>query len=267
MNKQIITTLEELGLTSGESRIYHALCKLGRTKVSKIIKESGVSSSKVYIILEKLHSKGLVRKEIQNKSKLYIASPAENLLDYIENKKSELEKLKKQTKKIIPFLQKANFETEQNSLIEFSSGKKGFKMYFMELIETMGNKREIQILTSHKIYQRFMDTWKLTDKIIKEQGLTRKIVFDNKSWDSGSKKYRAKKKNYFPKVLPCEYEDLPNIIIGNNKSIVINTQKNKVTTIMIRNSELTNALKKLLSLIRKEAKVPKGFEPNTVKSN
>jgi len=56
----MLSELIQLGLTSGEARIYLSLLKLGSSKVGSIVKDSRVSYSKVYDVLEGLITKGLV---------------------------------------------------------------------------------------------------------------------------------------------------------------------------------------------------------------
>ncbi len=51
--------LEELGLTQGEIKAYLALLKLGSTSTGPLAKESGVSRSKLYAILDRLEKRGL----------------------------------------------------------------------------------------------------------------------------------------------------------------------------------------------------------------
>lgn len=56
----MLSELIQLGLTSGEARIYLSLLKLGSSKVGSIVKDSRVSYSKVCDVLERLITKGLV---------------------------------------------------------------------------------------------------------------------------------------------------------------------------------------------------------------
>ena len=58
-------TLVSIGLTKGEADVYLTLLKLGNTTSGKIIKESKVSRSKVYDVLERLKQKGLVTEIIK----------------------------------------------------------------------------------------------------------------------------------------------------------------------------------------------------------
>ncbi len=47
-----IQNLTSLDLTNGEARVYVALLKLGSSKVGPIVRESRVSYSKIYDVLE-----------------------------------------------------------------------------------------------------------------------------------------------------------------------------------------------------------------------
>ena len=59
MYPKVEILLEELGLTKGEIKVYLTLLKLGETTTGKIVEEAGISSGKIYEILEKLIRKGL----------------------------------------------------------------------------------------------------------------------------------------------------------------------------------------------------------------
>jgi HTH-type transcriptional regulator, sugar sensing transcriptional regulator len=56
----ILQELIQLGLIDGEARIYASLLKLGSSKVGAIVRDSHVSYSKIYDVLERLSIKGLV---------------------------------------------------------------------------------------------------------------------------------------------------------------------------------------------------------------
>jgi sugar-specific transcriptional regulator TrmB len=63
--------LEKFGLTEGESRVYLALLKIGKSTIGDIIKEAQVSNSKVYDILDRLNKKGLIGVVTENNKKTY----------------------------------------------------------------------------------------------------------------------------------------------------------------------------------------------------
>jgi HTH-type transcriptional regulator, sugar sensing transcriptional regulator len=81
----LINDLASLGLTRGESLTYIALLKLGSSKV----RESCVSYSKIYDVLERLGLKGLVSHKTINKIRYFQAVEPYRLYDYIERKEEK----------------------------------------------------------------------------------------------------------------------------------------------------------------------------------
>jgi len=66
--------LQELGLNRRESICYTALLELGSSKTGAIVKKTGIPSSKIYEILDKLINRGLVSYIKIGKIKHYQAS-------------------------------------------------------------------------------------------------------------------------------------------------------------------------------------------------
>ena len=52
--------MRKVGLTNSEIAVYSALVKLRSSTTGPIVKEAGISSGKIYEILDKLIAKGLV---------------------------------------------------------------------------------------------------------------------------------------------------------------------------------------------------------------
>ena len=69
--------LEEIGLTKSEIKVYLALLKLGSSTKKSIVKESGITHSKLYEITDKLINKGLVSYVRKNKVLHFSAAPPE----------------------------------------------------------------------------------------------------------------------------------------------------------------------------------------------
>jgi len=97
--------LQDIGLTEGETKVYLALLRLGQTKTGQLAKKAEVSSSKVYKILDRLEKKGLAGHIIKSKVKYYSAMETNRVLEYIDEKQSQLEKKKAEVKKILPELE------------------------------------------------------------------------------------------------------------------------------------------------------------------
>lgn len=97
--------LEEIGLTPGEIKTYLALLSLRSSSTGPIAKKSGVSRSKLYIILDKLEKKGFVS-HIEKDGVLHFqAVEPQKIKDYLERKEEEIKTLEKRFEKFLPQLE------------------------------------------------------------------------------------------------------------------------------------------------------------------
>jgi sugar-specific transcriptional regulator TrmB len=111
----MIQGLSQLGLTNGEARVYLSLLKIGSSKVGPIVRDSHVSYSKVYDILERLSLKGLVSYVTIGKIKHFNAVEPYRLQDYIQRKEEQLSTQKKIVDQIVPSLIKITNNNRRNS--------------------------------------------------------------------------------------------------------------------------------------------------------
>ena len=98
--------LENIGLTQNESIVYITLLKLGTSKTGEILKEAHLNSGKIYEILESLKEKGLVSESVMNNIRHFTAAPPVQILDYLNKKKSDLQKNEEKVREIVPALEK-----------------------------------------------------------------------------------------------------------------------------------------------------------------
>ncbi len=120
-------TLQELGLNRRESICYIALLELGSSKIGAIVKRTGIPSSKIYEILEKLVHRGLVSYVKIVKIKHYQASDPKALLNYIDEKRKKVEEILPQ------LLLKQKFSKRQS--VEMFEGQKALFSLFTDLIK------------------------------------------------------------------------------------------------------------------------------------
>jgi len=127
--------LEKIGLTRGESKVYLALLELGISTKTTVIRKSGISSSIVYEILEKLIRKGLASSIIVGKIKYFQANEPTTLLEFLGEEKKKIDERTRIVRNLIPLL-KLKKETEKK--IFFASiyeGLKGLKAMLQEIVE------------------------------------------------------------------------------------------------------------------------------------
>ncbi len=121
---------EELGLTKSEGKVYEALIKFGKLGAGEISRESGVSYSKIYNVLDSLVSKGIV-KVIPEKSKKFVPSGPEDLIKLIEEKQKKLEKAKEKANELKKF-----YESKEKNPVVMEIGRRGFYKIVKEMKDT-----------------------------------------------------------------------------------------------------------------------------------
>ena len=99
-----LTPLKEAGLTDGEIKVYLALIELGLTTIGPILEKSKVTKSIIYRILDRLIQKGLVSYIFKERTKYFQAAQPEKLLDYVEERKKQLDENKNKIQELIPQL-------------------------------------------------------------------------------------------------------------------------------------------------------------------
>ena len=85
------TDLEKLGLNKNEAKVYLALIYKGQATAQELVKSVGVHRNIVYDNLEKLIDKGLVS-VINDNKKVFIAEKPSAIIEFLESKKSIIDK-------------------------------------------------------------------------------------------------------------------------------------------------------------------------------
>ena len=147
MNPEIITALENIGLTKGEINVYIALLESGETSTGPLIKKSRITGSKVYEILNRLIDKGLAGYVIKNNVKHFSPCDPQQIINYVERKEEEIRKIKKSAENIIPTI-KAHLDKKTNlqSAIVFE-GWKGVRTVLNMLLDELKSDDEYYAFT------------------------------------------------------------------------------------------------------------------------
>jgi predicted transcriptional regulator len=136
----MLDDLIRLGLSSGEARIFLSLLKLGSARVGQIVKESNVSYSKVYDVLDRLSSKGLVSHIILGNVKYFNAVEPYRLEEYIKKKEQEVHDQLVIANKLVPELAKVANRNRQNTMAEIFMGDKGIRTAYEILLRDATSK-------------------------------------------------------------------------------------------------------------------------------
>ena len=120
-------SLEKIGLTGNESKIYLTLLRHGTAKAGKISKHSGINRTTTYDALKRLLEKGLISYVVKENRKYFQAADPQKIVEMIRRREED-------AKKILPKLSqmfKAPVETHNVTLYY---GRKGVKTVFQDIV-------------------------------------------------------------------------------------------------------------------------------------
>ena len=240
--------LIRLGLSKNEAVIYLFLLKNPNITTGLIIKETGISNSRVYESLNSLISKGLVTYVIQKDGKYFDASPPEKFLEKEEERRKQIEE-------IVPELKKIKIQKEFRTNTAVFEGFEGFKTAFKKIIDDCPDKETIYILGfseqqyETKSLQLFLKNMNLKSAQ-KRQRL--KIILDNsikKTLGKDREKERYSEVRYMPKgyISPGAidiFQDYVYIFLWEEKPYVF----------MIKNEKIAESFKQYFNFLWRIAK-------------
>ena len=142
--------LQQVGLTEGESKVYLALSELHESTTGNIIQQAGVSSSKVYDILQRLAQKGLVSMQIKNNTNHYQAKAPQRILDYLHVQETEIQAKQQQAKTLIQELQEIQTRPQQTQYAEILQGMQGIKTFLENFLQELQENDTMYIIGANK---------------------------------------------------------------------------------------------------------------------
>jgi len=248
--EKVFSNLLKFGLTEGEAKVYLALLK-GSSAKSEIIKNSGVSSSIVYEIIEKLIKKGLASYAVvENKKKFYASNP-EKLFDLIEDERKRIENLNKDANRIIPFLKQIT--KEKTLFANTYKNSDGLKAMLKE-IEYEVKRGEIKEwlamgVTSYK-NESFNRLWLKWHKSFRaKHKIKARFIFCEK----GSKYYNDLKKTSLSEVRYLKSIPLSCITVAGNSSFIMK-YANYPYFLHIKDIDVANTMKEIFNFLWNIAK-------------
>jgi len=248
-----LKVLADIGLTSGEARVYVALLELGRSTAGPVMKKSGVSPSKIYNVLDRLSGKGLVSYMLEGKTKSFRAMQPSQLLDFVEESKEALTQKETALKNFLPQLEALHQPSEYRA--EIFEGVRGIKRFFDMSLEIPKRADEICVIGYPKIASRIFNAYfREFHKRRQKLGIRGRVVYDYETWFW--KKREPRKllgQRYLPKGIRtpafiyifCDY-------VGT----IIITEKQKIC-FLIKNQEVADSYMQYFELMWAGAREPK----------
>lgn len=184
------TELKELGLSTSEIKVYITLLKLNEAKTGRLCNYSQIPSSKIYIILDSLIKKGLVSYKLENKIKVYMASPPDILESILIEKQKKITALVDQLRK--EKLQPPNFSYKTYNNL------KGIKSMWCEMQIAMNKTKQLDsYLFKDKNYERLEGFFNRHMDLRYAKNIKANLIIpDNPNTKDFMKKYNLEKNKY-----------------------------------------------------------------------
>ncbi len=252
--------LVQIGLTEYEATIYTLLLERGSATAQKIYTATGINRVTTYNVLENLTKKGLVSSLDMEKKKVFIPEHPDHLIDFLENKKKNLEDEKQDLAnsqvKLKDFL-------PELGLIFQSIGDKP-KARFLEGVEGIKIMRETMLQSSLQsskaVYEVFNEEMtkdldkrigidvghknKVLEKLMKENsGSVAIYTTSNVDGKLSSENYPANVSLHY--VDPKKFPILCELVIHEDKVAIITKNMNGI---LIENKEVGQTLRSLFEL-------------------
>jgi len=128
MNKEIIKTLQDIGLSKEEVNIYLAGLELGESSVQDIAKKAGIKRPTAYIIIDSLIKKSLFYQTFKGKKRLFGAQNPKDLEVELKRKAFELTK-------IMPELNSIYNTLEFKPKVRFYEGVAGTMAVYNDMLD------------------------------------------------------------------------------------------------------------------------------------
>tara|TARA_Y100000310_G_scaffold327376_1_gene393647 strand:- start:15600 stop:16334 length:735 start_codon:yes stop_codon:yes gene_type:complete len=238
--------LEDVGLTNAEIKVYIALLELGTSSAGPILDKTNLHNSVVHMTLNKLVDKGFVSYFKEGKRNRYQPANPKHILDYIEQKKDNFQK-------ILPeLLAKQGASQEKPEVMTFR-GIKGMREILHELLEA-GGKTHHTIGSPAESVMMGDAFWIDYHKKRAKKEISGKLLF-NESLRKWVKKIKTTG-NYPHATIKFHeqgFEPLSETIIRNDK-IGILLWIEKPIGILIHNKELADSYEKYFQILWKTAK-------------
>lgn len=232
MDPKILT---KIGLTNNEVKIYLILLEMGSTSAGDLIKKSGLHRTAVYDILERLIEKGLASYVIIGKIKHFEVINPEQLLNYIDQKKEELDSNKKELEKIIPELNLKRKLSKENHEATLYKGKKAIKTL---LEDVLNSKKDFFVYGAEGNLKKMFPVYYIHfhNKRVKKN-INLKIIYCEKV--RLHERHKELKKIEI-KYLPNEFETPATTWIYGDKIVIVVWDIQPIAT-LIRSKEVSKA--------------------------
>lgn len=249
MTSDLSKSLESIGFTANEAKVYVALLELGRGTVAKIAERAKINRTTGYNLLSTLVQRGMVSSSGKGARQEYVAESPDRLVAYMKKEAEDLVTNLSAASSLVPEL-KSIHNLSERPRVRFYEGKEGLESVYEDTLTSHeGIRAYATVDDMHKTLPDYFP--KYYQRRVKENIAIRAIIPATDIGKDRASKDRAELRET-ALVPPDEYYFTPEINIYDNK-VMIASWREKLG-IIIESAEIADAMKKTFELAWAEAK-------------
>ena len=257
MNDELIASIEDLGLSQKEARVYLANLMLGPATVQKIADQSGIKRVTTYVILESLNNLGLVSQSTKGKKTYFVAEEPSQLRRLLQKKEQAIKEQQKNFDAILPELNDLKTLPTESPNVRFYDTAEGIRTImdsFLEAHKDEGTLYGISNIDQVNAFFPEIERNSSNPQRLKS-GIHSKFIYTSK--EGAVLKATDAERNRDSRFVPADAYPLTGdvTIVGDN-IVMLSLVGNKPIGITIKSSELSKSLKAIFDLAWESAEKP-----------
>lgn len=238
-----LASLQEIGITETEAKLYELLLKLGEVPITTLIRESKMKRPTVYKAVHSLTSKDLVhQRDIRKKLHVRPESPSK-LQEIADRKYKEIEQTKASLTALLPGLALSYANSTDKPVVRVYEGLEGLKEIYLDTIK---ENQPVSAILQASIVEPELYDW-LNNVYVKKRlkaKMHAKVIMDS---GSASKDYIEKSKNSYRTVKVVDQKRFPfqhEVDIYGDKVAFIHYRKDEpLIGIIIHHPQITKTMR------------------------
>jgi sugar-specific transcriptional regulator TrmB len=239
----LISNLQNIGLDEKEAQVYIVLVQNPKTTTYTIAKLSGLKRPTVYVVLENLINKGIVKKIPREKTTQYSAISPEDLF---ANIKTRIENAEKEALPELQALKKSKSHRVQATYYE---GMNSIKQMYKRLLKETAGRESIGFYGHQQdVPQELKDYWQELNRDYRKHQISRRILIT----DDPTVKYyldeSLRMKDRKIKALPAtEYNSNVSVEVYRNYTLICSSRY--LQAMLIDNPDVASTILQIFEIV------------------
>lgn len=239
-------TLQELGLSEAETKVYLALLETGSTLAGLIIKKTGLHRGTTYLTLQRLKEKGLVSSIIKGKKQYFEPVSPDRLMDILKEREEKLHF-------ILPTLKAKLTAVKEKQEVTVYYGTKGIRSVMDRMLEELCLEGEYYDFGVSGLFKEIMGPyWDLWQKRKRKDKIKSRVIFNEELKKNNPKLLE----DYYgqARFYPKEYSSITDTMIYKDTVLLFIWTAKPPVAIVIKNKDNAESYKNMFKLMWKQAK-------------